>query len=236
MKNKIGVLGGMGPLATTIYLKNVIDYTDAKNDQENVPLTIINDTEIPDRTDYILGLSNNSPFPKLLENVKILENIGCNYIVMICNTSHSFYEELQKNTNATIINMVEETLKECKIKGCKKVGLLATEGTIKSQVYQKYNKFELELVIPPENIQNLINSFIYDHVKKNIDVTMEDFIAVLNFFFNNGCDSVILGCTELSVIYKDLNLQNDSRIIDSTSVIAKLSIKISNKKLKTNTN
>lgn len=231
MKNKIGVLGGMGPLATTIYMKDVIDYTDAKNDQENVPLVIINDTEIPDRTDYILGKSKNSPYPKLLENVKILEKIGCNYVAIICNTSHVFYKELQSNTHVKIINMVEETLKECSNLGHKKVGILATEGTIKSQVYQKFNNFKLDLFFPNSNIQIIINSFIYEYVKKNKKVNLDDFINVLNYFYDNGCDSVILACTELSVIYRDLNLQNDSRIIDSTTVISKLSIKLAGKKL-----
>ena len=231
MKNKIGVLGGMGPLATTIYMENVISYTGAKNDQENVPMIIINDTEIPDRTSYLLGKSSYSPYPKLLSNIKDLEKLGCNYIFIICNTSHAFYDELQKNTSANIINMVEETLKECKNRGFKKVGLLATEGTINSKIYEKFNKFDLNLFVPNDSIQKAITSFIYDYVKQNKNVNSDEFLNVLDYFYKNDCDSVILGCTELSVIYKKLNLINDNRIVDSTKVVAELTIKISGKNI-----
>lgn len=229
MKNKIGVIGGMGPLATTIYMRNVIDYTDALTDQDNIPMIVINDTTIPDRTDFLLGKSNNSPYPKLLSNLKDLERLGCNYIFIICNTSHAFYDELNKNSNATIVNMIEETLKECKKRNFNKVGLLATEGTINSKIYEKFNKFNLDLFIPEKSIQNKITSFIYDYVKQDKNVLKEDFFDTLNYFYNNGCDAVILGCTELSVIYRNLELYNDNKIIDSTSVISKLTIDIYNK-------
>ena len=232
MNNKIGVLGGMGPLATTIFMRNVILYTDANKDQENVPMVIINDTEIPDRTEFLTNISENSPYPKLINNIKDLEKLGCNYIVIICNTSHAFYEELQKNSSAKIINMIEETLKECDNTNFNKVGLLATEGTIKSKIYDKFNKFNIELFIPNYDIQKEITSFIYDYIKKDKKVSKEEFERVLKYFYNNGCDGVILGCTELSVIYKDLNLNNDKRIVDSTVVVAKKTIEISGKKLR----
>ena len=128
--------------------------------------------------------------------------------------------------------MISGTLRECRNRNYKKIGLMATEGTINTKIYEKFNDCELELFIPKENIQKIITSFIYDYVKKDKKVNREDFINVLNYFYDNGCDGIILGCTELSVIYKELDLINNYNIVDSTTVVAKLTVSIAGKKLK----
>ena len=220
MKPKIGIIGGMGPLATAIFLKKIIDCTNASVDQENIPLIIINDTNVPDRTKFLLGESNDSPLPYLIKDVKDLESLGCNYAAMICNTSHSFYDELKVITNMQIINMPELTLKEIFKNGYKRPGLMATEGTIKTKVYEKFNKYNLDIIIPESNIQKEINELIYDYVKKNIKVPQEKFINIIKYFMDNSCDSIILGCTELSVIMNELEI-NSENIFDSTTVLAK---------------
>lgn len=232
MKSKIGIIGGMGPLATTIFMKMVIDNTNAITDQENVPMVILNDTETPDRTDFLLGKSDNNPLPNLMNDIKMLERIGCTDIAMICNTAHAFYDVLQKNNNVNIINMIDLTLKECKKRGFNKLGLLATKGTIKTKIYETFNNYDLELIIPSDDIQEIIESYIYNYVKKNVVVSNENFTKLLNYFYELGCDGVIMGCTELSVIFDYLNLQKDKKIIDSTLELSKEVIKISGKKLK----
>ena len=225
MKPKIGIIGGMGPLATTIFLKKVIDCTNARIDQDNVPLAIINDTIVPDRTAFLLGKSTDNPLTYLIKDMHDLEALGCNYASMICNTSHSFYEELKENTNMQLINMVELTLEEVKNKGYNRPGLMATDGTIKAQVYDKFNKYDLDIIIPEVSIQKEINELIYDYVKKNIKAPEYKFIDIIEYFKSSGCDSIILGCTELSVIVDDLNIQKDN-IIDSTTILADKIVKI----------
>ena len=234
MKPKIGIIGGMGPLATTIFLKKVIDSTNATNDQDNIPLVIINDTLIPDRTAYLIGESDDSPLPHLINDLFSLEILGCNYAAIICNTSHSFYNELKEETDMQLLNMVELTLEEVHNKGYSKPGLMATEGTIATKVYEKFNKDNLDITIPDIPIQKEINELIYDYVKKNIQVPRDKFLKIIKYFKCIGCDSIILGCTELSVIIDDLSII-DETIIDSTTVISRKIVEIYNKTIKKET-
>ena len=111
----------------------------------------------------------------------------------------------------------------------KKVGLMATRGTIKTNIFDKYSN--IELFKPNEDIQNIIDKFIFDRVKKNKNVSLYEFNSILDYFYKNECDGVILGCTELSVIKVDLKL-NDSRIVDTLDVLAHNVIKLSGKKIK----
>lgn len=225
MKPKIGIIGGMGPLATTIFLKKVIDCTNAEIDQDNIPLVIINDTLIPDRTAFLLGKSTESPLPHLIKDIHDLKSIGCNYVAMICNTSHSFYNELENNTNMQLINMVELTLEEVKNRRYNKPGLMATEGTITTGVYEKFNTYRLDIFLPIPSIQKEINEIIYEYVKKNKTVPEYKFLRIVNYFKDNGCDSIILGCTELSVTIDDLKIQ-ENNIIDSTTILANKIVEI----------
>lgn len=227
---KIGVLGGLGPLATVKFLEKVIDLTEAKNDQENVDMVILNHSSVPDRTDYLLNNNKPNPLPYLINDAKLLESIGCEYLVMPCNTAHSFYDEINNSINSKLINMVSETIKECNIRNIKKVGLMATRGTIATKIFDKYND-SIELIIPDENTQKLVDILIFDKVKKNINVSLDEYEKVLNYFYSLGCESVILGCTELSVINEDLKY-SDKKIIDTIDVLARIVIKLSGKKLK----
>ena len=226
---KIGVLGGLGPLATAVFLERVIDLTNSKCDQDNVDMIILNHSSVPDRTDYLLDNNYPNPLPYLINDARILENIGVEYIALPCNTAHAFYDEISNSINIKIINMVSDTIEECTSKNFKKVGLMATRGTINTKVFDKYNTC-LDLFIPSEEIQKKVDYFIFDKVKKNIDVSENEFNEVLNYFKENNCDGIILGCTELSVINKKLKIK-DKRIIDTLDVLAKKVILLDNKKI-----
>lgn len=214
----VGVLGGMGPKATIYFCDLVIDNTKALKDQDNINMLISNHATIPDRTDYLLGKSDISPLSFLVNDAKMLEQDGCDFLVLTCNTSHYFYDDIQKAINIPLLNMPKET---CDIinsnPSIKKVGIMATSGTIKSKVYERYLK--KEVFIPDEELNNEVMDLIYNKVKKGISVSKDEFYHVLNQFFNHGCDMVIMGCTELSVIVRDNDLYYDTRIIDAMKVL-----------------
>lgn len=107
----LGVLGGVGPLATIYFADLVVKMTDAKTDQEHISMVILNHGAIPDRTDYILDHSKPNPLPVMIADAKKLQAAGCDYIVIPCNTAHYFYDEIQKNVDIPIINIIEETVK-----------------------------------------------------------------------------------------------------------------------------
>lgn len=230
MENKlVGVIGGLGPMATSTFLEMIIDNTDASCDQEHVDLLVYQYSSIPDRTSYILGDSENDPSVKMIEAAKLLEKNNCSFIVVPCNTATYFYDKIEKSVNVPVINIVEETSKICQIYGYNKIGLMATEGTINSGVYKNYLRDKL--FIPSNDIQERITSLIYDNVKKNICPSKDEFNSIVNYFYDNGCNAIITGCTELSVLLKWLNVDDD-RIIDSLLSLARTTVLLSGKKLK----
>ena len=91
----LGVLGGVGPLATIYFADLVVKMTDAKTDQEHISMVILNHGAIPDRTDYILDHSKPNPLPVMIADAKKLQAAGCDYIVIPCNTAHYFYVFLE---------------------------------------------------------------------------------------------------------------------------------------------
>lgn len=230
MNNLIGVIGGLGPKATTYFMDLVIDNTITTCDQDNVNLLVCQYSNIPDRTNYILGKSPSSPVPEMIKCAQLLEREECQYIVIPCNTASYFFEDIQASVKTKIINILEETSQEALKNNPSKIGLMATDGTIKSKAYQKYIDENI-LFIPNEEYQQKIMRIIYDKVKQNQNITQEEFDEIINYFKQNKCDKIILGCTELSVAYKNLNLDYPI-ITDSLTVLARKTVKLSGKKLK----
>lgn len=225
MKKVVGVLGGLGPKATAYFVDMLVDNEQVETDQEHMDMIIFNHASIPDRTAYILDKKKDSPTKYLIADAKKLESLGCSFLVMPCNTSHFMYEEISHSIHIPLVNMIYEV---CNIinndKHIKKVGLLATKGTILAKNYDKY--LTKELFVGTDDIQKKVMHLIYDKVKKGLKVDKEDFYQVLDYYFDNDCDVVIMGCTELSVIVRDNNLYADKRIIDSLKVLVDKTIEL----------
>jgi aspartate racemase len=233
---KLGVLGGLGPLATVYFMDLLVKMTDAECDQNHIPTMVLNDSEIPDRTQYILGADGESPLPKMKEDAELLEKCGCDYVVIPCNTAHYFYEEVQRDIHVPIINILDETIKYAKGRGIdvKNIGVLATEGTLKSGSYKKYiEKYGLnEITLNEADSRSLMN-IIYNQVKAGEKVDIVEFMRLVTELIRAGSDVVVLGCTELSIINRDYHLTKTMNyIIDSMEVLAKASIVKCGKKLK----
>lgn len=136
MKKTIGIIGGMGPMATVDLMKKVILATDAREDQEHIPILVDNNTNIPDRTAAILG-EGEDPLPELLKSADRLTDAGADFLIMGCNTAHYFLPRMMPHLKVPFVNMIEETASFCAREGFKKVGLLASAGTCKSGIYQR---------------------------------------------------------------------------------------------------
>ena len=135
-ESKLGVLGGMGPQATQVFYQFVLDRTDAARDQDHLPAVILSDTGIPDRTAAILSGDTGPVYARLLADARFLESWGAACIAIPCNTSHTFVPTLQRELNVPIVNMVTETAAALKTLGAKRVGILATDGTVRMGLYQ----------------------------------------------------------------------------------------------------
>lgn len=219
MKKTLGVIGGVGPLSTAYFMEVVINKTEAKTDQEHINMIVLNHTEIPDRTAFILDSSKESPVPFMVEDAKKLETLGVSVIATPCNTAHYFYSELQASVNIPIINMIEETAKQLKKEGAKRVGVMATNGTVETGLFQRaLSNYGIEPILPSPENQQYVMDIIYDNVKAGVPLDVEKFKSVTNELRLQGCDRAVLGCTELSVLKRDYSL-NDY-FIDSLEVLA----------------
>ena len=199
-EQRLGILGGMGPQATQDFYQRILDRTDAAKDQEHLPTLIWSDTSMPDRTAAILGGDAEGCYQRLLAGARLLEGGGCTVLSIPCNTSHYFADRLQEDISIPLIHMPRETVGVLAEVGRRMVTILATDGTIRTGVYQKECTARgIEAVSPPEEVQKLVMSIIYDEIKRGEKGSREKFAVIDRWLRQAGCDSAILGCTELSV-------------------------------------
>ena len=197
---KLGVLGGMGPQATQVFYQFVLDRTDALRDQDHLPALILSDTGIPDRTAAILSGDTEGLYQRLLKDAKLLEGCGCTALAIPCNTSHYFADRLQSEIGVPIIHMLRETAQALAAQGKKRPGILGTDGTIRTGLYQKEcAAVGLEAVSPDPDAQKLVMSIIYDEIKQGETGSRDKFAKIDRAIRRMGCDCAILACTELSV-------------------------------------
>ena len=233
MKNiTVGVLGGLGPMASVYFYEMVVNMTDAKTDQEHVDMIITNRATTPDRTAFIVGSSEEDPSNILIDDAKKLEKYGVDFIVMTCNTADYVYEKIARSVNLPLVNIVEETIKHAKVTNHKKLGILATTGNIKTSLYQNMcEKYDMKYLTLDEKRQSQVMEIIYDDIKSGKPADMDKFNSIVNYLKENDCDGVILGCTELSILKNDNELDGHF-YIDSLEVLARETIVRSGRKLK----
>jgi len=199
----------MGPQATQVFYQRILALTDAKTDQEHIPTLIWSDTAIPDRTAAILSGDTQAVFEKLLDGLKRLEREGCGVAAIPCNTAHYFADALQARLSIPLVNMVGLAAAEAAGRGWRKVGVLATDGTLQTGVYHRaLAAAGLEAAAPTPERQALVMSVIYDEIKAGRPPSPEKFAAAAQDLKNQGCDGAILACTELSV-YRALHPLDD---------------------------
>lgn len=227
----LGVIGGLGPMATAYFLELVVKMTDVKTDQEHLPVTVLNRPAIPDRTAYILGKSGESPLPAIIRYARELENFGATCIAIPCITSHHFYSEFSEATGIPIINIVSETAAYLKAHGIQKAGIMATSGTISTNLFQNaLTKQGIAFATPSIDDQQKVMRLIYENVKAGIPAEMNLFREVSEELRAMGCECIILGCTELSLIKRDFPI--GPGYLDALEVLAMCSVTRCEKPLK----
>ncbi|MDR2610377.1 MAG: amino acid racemase [Clostridiales Family XIII bacterium] len=234
----LGILGGVGTLATAFFVTKLAKRTDARTDQEHVTYICLNHAKVPDRTAWLIGESKEDPRPVIADGLRFLQEAGADVIAIPCNTSHCFFDDLQSRVEVPVINMAESAVR--RITGndpdARAVGILATTGTVTTGLYQGIAAAQgLEAIIPDEADQALLMKIIYDDVKSGneADADTAGFLAVADRLLARGADALIVACTELSVLC-DLNygLFGGRKLVDAMDVLVEESIIKSGKKLK----
>ncbi len=202
MKHFFSIIGGMGTLASTQFIVDMNRLYSPDEDQKYLNYILYNYADVPDRTAYILDDSEDDPSPYLIEAVKAVESLGTEFVVIACNTAHYFIDEIKKETDVPILNMLDVTGDALRQHDAERIGIMATRGTFNSKLYhQVIEGAGMTVVEPGELLQEKIMSLIYDDVKENNRVDKEKFQVVLNEFKALGAEIIVLGCTELSFIH-----------------------------------
>ena len=196
----IGILGGMGTQAGLDFCNKLAKLNKGKTDQKYPLFVLYNKSNIPGRPENLHRY--NKVLKSLLVGCKFLERNKCKFIVIPCNTAHHWYADLQKKTRIPIISMPREVYLHA-IKKCKKnskIGLLATEGTIKTGVYNRFFDKKFKLVHPIKSIQSKnVNKAIKLVKMGKIKNAAKAIKPAVNSLIKMKCKKIILGCTELPI-------------------------------------
>ena len=238
----IGILGGMWTQAGLDFCNKLAVLNRGKIDQEYPLFLLYNKSNIPGRPESIgsqtKNLSNkstnktsrakyNKVLKSLLRGCKLLEKNKCKFIVIPCNTAHYWFDDLQNKINIPIINMPKEVFKFTK-KKCRKnskVGLLATEGTLKTGVYKKFFEKDYQLIEPSQKIQKLsVNKAIKLVKMGNVKAAAKAIKPAIDSLIKMKCKKIILGCTELPIAifaFKSFeNVKSSKVFLDPNLILA----------------
>ncbi len=207
----LGIIGGMGPMASALFYDMISSKTDASCDQENLDLILLSHAGMPDRTGAILSKDEvqiEAVRSKLLADAMFLQNSGCTAIAVTCNTAHYFVNMIEDELDIPFIHLIRETAEAVASEfGAKKVAVLATDGTIETKLYQdELSKRGVIAFTPKAEVQALVMHEIYDCIKSGKPADEEIWQKIEEYVKAEGCEAAVLACTELSVVRKELSL------------------------------
>lgn len=200
MSNFLGVLGGMGPLATADFLRKLVKKTPASLDQQHIPILLYGDCTVPDRTASIVG-DGNSPLPKLLEGIEFLNRNGAGVICIPCNSAHCWFEEMQDASAAPLLHIVRASAGQVRLKnpGAKTVGVLSTLGTHRMGIYRKTLQDLGYTVVTPtdEEFETLVSPAIAMNKANKWAEAESAYEEAARRLRDRGAEVIVLGCTEI---------------------------------------
>ena len=231
MKEKIiGIIGGMGPAATSDVFRRILQLTSVEKDQEHIHIIIDNNPKIPDRSQAIFG-KGESPVPAMIESGKMLQTAKADFIIIPCNTAHFFYDELKGHLRIPIVHMIREVAKKIhkEFPNVRKAGLLSTRGTIKAGLYQKeLIDFDIEMIKPDERVQDMVTEAIYgrEGIKSGYlqGKSKKLIYNAIDNLINNGAELIIGGCTEIPLVVDSETVPLP--FINSNQVLAEAAVSI----------
>ena len=226
----LGVIGGLGPMATAYLMELVTKMTKAGCDQEHLPMIVYSCPQIPDRTAYILKRNPNSPIPEMVRLAQQLQQQEVSAIAIPCITAHYFWQEVSEQVETPVLNALVGTAEHLRENGVRKVGIMATDGTIATGLLQRtLENAGMEVLLPDAANQQGVMDLIYRDIKANRPPDMDLFRSISSSLHNSGAEVIILGCTELSLIKKAYDI--GPGFIDALEVLARLAVLACGKEL-----
>ena len=215
----VGILGGMGPFATVDFFKQIVELTPAKKDWEHLRLLIDNNTKIPSRTRAIL-YNEASPVSGMIESINGLADIGADFAVLPCNSSHYFYAEVVPNIKIPWLNIIEITCNKVKNIGKQRPLILGGFVTTNKRLYSKFIPSSVYL---GENENRLIESMI-EEIKLTSTLSVESRNKLKTILTNEkkSIDCVVLACTELPIVFNEDELYGIDVVNSSFEYVKKI--------------
>lgn len=202
----IGILGGMGPQATAFFLDLIVRNTAAAKDQEHIPVVVYSLPQVPHRTDAILR-GGRSPLPMLRHGAGVLARAGADVLIMPCVTAHHFLPKLASAIVIPFVNLIEETAAEIRARRprVRRVGLLATSGTIESGLFHRaFESSGTAVLIPSKRNMGRLMAAIYGKrgIKSGVTVgrPRETVLSVAADLIRRGAQAIVAGCTEIPLV------------------------------------
>lgn len=222
---RIGIVGGVGPEASNKFCELLIKNKKGKTDQEHIPFIHFCNPQIPDRTKFIVGQGEN-PTPEIVKTCNLLEKAGADFLVIPCNTAHYFLPQIQEQVSLPIVDMTKVLVKTVMRENpfIKKIGILATTGSVKTELYQNYFKtVEVKTILPNERDQEcLIMDAIYGDkgIKAgNKIASKKKLMIIAKKLIDQGAEALVLGCTEIPLVLKQKDL--DIKLYDPMDIASK---------------
>lgn len=197
----------MGPMAGVLLQRLIIDFTPAIKDQDHFQVVCFTNPRIPDRTASLSKDGGESYLRAVRETVKILEGCGADVVAIPCNTAHARLSEIMREVSVPVANMVEAALADSAafFPEAKKLGLLATDGTLRERIYQTSPRATgFEWLLPTPDEQKEVMEVIYTIKAGKHDGMTLRIAKLCDALIGRGADRIVLGCTELSLLYEDL--------------------------------
>lgn len=226
MKKTIGILGGMGPMATADLFQKIVALTDAAGDNGHIRVYMDSNASIPDRTAAILH-GGEDPVPAMADALRHLEACGADCIIMPCNTAHYFLPRLEPLSRIPFLSMIRAAAGACRERfPGKTAAVLATTGTLAAGLYQEALAAEgVPFLVPDGREQDALMEVIYRGVKAGAppEGYRKTLLSVTEDLAGRGADHFLLACTELPLAFQALGL--DLPHIDPTEELARHAIR-----------
>ncbi len=223
----VGIFGGMGPEATANLYAQIVRLTPAKKDQDHLPTLIYSRPQVPDRSTCIASGSREI-VPYLTEAVRRLERGGASFIAIPCNTVHYYYDDMQRAVHIPILHMINETVDAVQkdYPNARTIGLLATNGTVKSRLYEDAFKARgIKVLLPSQTMQQCcVMDAVYSIKSGGSKQHQARLLAQAgNDLASRGADILVLGCTEIPLAFDQKSAPVP--VVNATEVLARAVIR-----------
>ena len=222
---RLGILGGMGPAASAEFINRLIQQTPASCDQEHIPFVLWNEPRTPDRS-ISMRAGNDDPLLYLKEGILSLKSVGCDYIVIPCNSAHYWYDEMNK-LGIPILHIVDSVVDELKCLDIdnQTIGVMGTQGTIEYGIYQQHLENQgWKCIVPDKAEMDYFVQPAIDFIKAgHIEEAHYLLVKVIDSLISRGAKAVVLGCTELPLAVRELE-QNSIPLVNSIDSLVKKAI------------